>query len=97
MTAPLNPALAPGSITSSRGPLLAIHPSDRLLQSVADDHTDGVVLTDRALGRLYHPYEGGAEIFADIREQLAADHSSGVGPARAARLVSPISLRPAGR
>jgi hypothetical protein len=78
---------------------LAIHPSDRLLQAVADDHTDGVVLTDRALGRLYHPYEGGAEISADagIGEQLAADHSSGVGPARAARLVSPISLRPAGR
>jgi hypothetical protein len=57
---------------------------DRLLLAVADDHTDGVILTDRALSWLYHPYDGGADIFASTgtREQLAANHSAWLPPPR---------------
>jgi hypothetical protein len=50
---------------------------DRLLRTVAVDLTDGVILTDRILSWLYHPYDGGADVIAgsvEVRDRLATTH-----------------------
>lgn len=35
---------------------------DLLLRAVADDQTAGVIIADTGLNRLYHPYDGGADV-----------------------------------
>jgi hypothetical protein len=48
---------------------------DRLLRCVADDMTDGVILTDDTGTWAAHPYDGGTDVFtatAEGRDQLAA-------------------------
>ncbi|WP_199428897.1 DUF3885 domain-containing protein [Qaidamihabitans albus] len=50
---------------------------DQLLSLVANDGTDGVILTDRTLSWLYHPFDGGARVITSntgARDSLAADH-----------------------
>ena len=48
---------------------------DELLRYVADDRTDGVVVTDLAMRWLFHPYDGGMDVIAPSvgeRDRLAA-------------------------
>ncbi|MEY9904868.1 hypothetical protein ABIA35_001084 [Catenulispora sp. MAP12-49] len=47
---------------------------DRLLMTVADDMTGGVLIVGPGLNWLYHPYDGGADVIAestDDRDRLA--------------------------
>lgn len=56
---------------------------NRLLQTVAVDDTDGVILTDRTLSWLYHPYDGGADVIAgsvQVRDRLATTHLAWLPP-----------------
>ncbi|HST81786.1 MAG TPA: hypothetical protein VLL08_08645 [Kineosporiaceae bacterium] len=49
-----------------------------LLRIVADDVTEGVIITDPDLTWLYHPYDGGADVIAATpadRDRLRARHS----------------------
>lgn len=49
----------------------------RLLRLVADDRTDGVIITDLDLAWLYLPYDGGADVIAPtdlIRDDLWRSH-----------------------
>ncbi|MFF5922714.1 hypothetical protein ACFY8C_30985 [Streptomyces flavochromogenes] len=36
---------------------------DELLRDIADDEVAGVLITDIQMGRVYHPYDGGADVF----------------------------------
>ncbi|MFD9049554.1 DUF3885 domain-containing protein [Streptomyces zaomyceticus] len=36
---------------------------DKLLRDIADDKVAGVLITDTQLRRIYHPYDGGANVF----------------------------------
>ncbi|MFD9613002.1 hypothetical protein ACFWWS_26965 [Streptomyces sp. NPDC059083] len=36
---------------------------DELLRDVADDKVAGVLITDTQMRRVYHPYDGGADVF----------------------------------
>lgn len=50
---------------------------DPLLRTVADDELAGVFLTDTALRRIHHPYDGGADVLLPTpqeRDQLATRH-----------------------
>jgi hypothetical protein len=50
---------------------------DQLLVCVANDMTDGVILTDATCEWIFHPYDGGAVVFAsstEDRERLSAAH-----------------------
>lgn len=52
---------------------------DAVLRLAADDVTAGVMLLDPALAWLYHPYDGGADLYpttAAHREQLRHAHSA---------------------
>lgn len=43
---------------------------DELLRDVADDKVGGVMITDIGMRRIYHPYDGGADVFgATSRER----------------------------
>ena len=56
---------------------------DPLLELVATDGTDGVIVTDEELSWLYHPYDGGADVIArSVRERvrLAARHADWLSP-----------------
>lgn len=49
-----------------------------LLRAVADDVQAGVFIADRSLEWLYHPYDGGADVYARDRvqrDQLRAEHA----------------------
>lgn len=51
---------------------------DQLLRCVANDMTDDVILTNTACAWVYHPYDGGAEVFAGSiqdRDRLSAAHA----------------------
>jgi hypothetical protein len=51
---------------------------DPLLRAVADDETAGVMITDLAMRRIHHPYDGGADILLAStaeRDQLHARHN----------------------
>ena len=51
---------------------------DPLLRAVADDQTAGVIIADTGLSRLYHPYDGGADVILATtaeRDQLRQRHS----------------------
>jgi hypothetical protein len=51
---------------------------DQLLVCVANDMTDEVILTRATCAWVYHPYDGGAEVFAgstEDRDRLAAAHA----------------------
>lgn len=50
---------------------------DELLRCVANDMTDGVILTNAACAWVYHPYDGGAVVIASStrdRDRLSAAH-----------------------
>jgi hypothetical protein len=50
----------------------------RLLRLVADYGTAGVIITTAAMGWLYHPYDGGADVIATTagqRDQLRCAHT----------------------
>jgi|SRR5882724_2512779 len=50
---------------------------DPLLRAVADDQTAGVIIADTGLNRLYHPYDGGADVILTTtaeRDQLRQQH-----------------------
>lgn len=52
---------------------------DELLRSVADDVAGGVFITDLALRRIHHPYDGGADVILTTtaeRDELKARHTS---------------------
>ncbi|MBR7837829.1 hypothetical protein KDL01_31430 [Actinospica durhamensis] len=56
---------------------------DGLLMCVADDMTDGVILTDVNCTWVFHPYDGGAEVLASSRQerdQLAAAYADWLPP-----------------
>jgi hypothetical protein len=56
---------------------------DELLLCVADDMTDGVILTDDTCAWAYHPYDGGADVFTtttQARHELAAAHADWLAP-----------------
>ncbi|MFG2716060.1 hypothetical protein ACGFX2_36850 [Streptomyces goshikiensis] len=62
------------SATDLRDPAL-----DRLLLCVADDMTDGVILTEPACAWAVHPHDGGVDVFAEsieMRDELAAAHAA---------------------
>lgn len=42
---------------------------DELLRDVADDKVAGVLITDTRMGRVYHPYDGGADVFLATPEE----------------------------
>ena len=51
---------------------------DPLLRAIADDLCNGVIITDTALRRIYHPYDGGADVImasTDERDHLKATHA----------------------
>lgn len=51
---------------------------DPLLRAVADDSTAGVMVTDFALQRIHHPYDGGADVILASsleRDELRSRHS----------------------
>ncbi|MEU9041087.1 MULTISPECIES: hypothetical protein [unclassified Kitasatospora] len=51
---------------------------DGLLRRVADDEVAGVIITDTELLRVYHPYDGGADVFLTTtqeRDRLKERHS----------------------
>ncbi|GAA2692883.1 MULTISPECIES: hypothetical protein [Actinosynnema] len=51
---------------------------DALLRAVADDVTAGVLITDVDLQRVYHPYDGGADVVLTTsaeRDRLRARHA----------------------
>nr|WP_156755361.1 hypothetical protein [Actinokineospora pegani] len=57
----------------------------QLLLLVASDGTDGVLLADRTLDWLYHPFDGGARVIAgstDARDGLAAEYNAWLSPER---------------
>jgi hypothetical protein len=61
-----------------RDPLL-----DRLLLCVADDMTDGVMLTSDTCAWAFHPYDGGADVFAasvEARDRLSAAFADWLAP-----------------
>jgi hypothetical protein len=48
---------------------------DQLLLCVANDMTDGVIMTNDSCAWVFHPYDGGVDIFANSsegRDQLSA-------------------------
>lgn len=50
---------------------------DPLVRAVADDECNGVIIMDTDLCRLYHPYDGGADVILadkEDRDQLKAKH-----------------------
>ncbi|WP_316520150.1 DUF3885 domain-containing protein [Kitasatospora brasiliensis] len=50
---------------------------DRLLRRVADDREGGVIIAGAGLRRLYHPYDGGADVYlttAEERDRLKERH-----------------------
>ncbi|WP_433889585.1 DUF3885 domain-containing protein [Streptomyces sp. CA-111067] len=58
---------------------------DRLLLCVADDMTDGVILTGLDCRWVVHPYDGGADVFADsmeARDRLAGRFAEWLPPMR---------------
>ncbi|WP_394814504.1 DUF3885 domain-containing protein [Streptomyces chisholmiae] len=51
---------------------------DPLLRDIADDKVAGVLITDTALRRVHHPYDGGADVFLptpDERDRTRARHT----------------------
>ncbi|MGW3074922.1 DUF3885 domain-containing protein [Kitasatospora sp. NPDC001132] len=51
---------------------------DRLLRRVADEREGGVIVTDTGMRRLYHPYDGGADVYlttAEERDRLKERHA----------------------
>ncbi|MFI6157873.1 hypothetical protein ACIBCA_34910 [Kitasatospora sp. NPDC051170] len=51
---------------------------DGLLRRVADEEEAGVIVTDTGLRRLYHPYDGGADVFlasVEERDRLRERHA----------------------
>jgi hypothetical protein len=42
---------------------------DELLRDVADDKVGGVLVTDTQMRRIYHPYDGGADVFLATSEE----------------------------
>lgn len=58
---------------------------DQLLLCVADDMTDGVILTNTACTWVYHPYDGGADVFTSntkTRDHLTDANSQWLPPLR---------------
>ncbi|MGI5285038.1 DUF3885 domain-containing protein [Nonomuraea polychroma] len=56
---------------------MGTRPLDALLHAVADDLCSGVIIMDTDLRRVYHPYDGGADVImadAGERDQLKAAH-----------------------
>jgi hypothetical protein len=56
---------------------------DQLLLCVADDMTDGVILTNHTADWAFHPYDGGAEVFApnaEAGDQLSATYADWAVP-----------------
>ncbi|MET8028535.1 DUF3885 domain-containing protein [Streptomyces avermitilis] len=52
---------------------------DRLLLCVADDMTDGVILTEPACAWAVHPYDGGVDVFAEsigVRDELVSAYAA---------------------
>lgn len=51
---------------------------ERFLLCVANDMTDGVILTDATCAWIFHPYDGGVDILvgsAEDRDRLSAAHA----------------------
>ncbi|SCE14049.1 hypothetical protein GA0115240_14063 [Streptomyces sp. DvalAA-14] len=51
---------------------------DELLRDIADDKVAGVLVTDTQMGRIYHPYDGGADVFLaapEERDQMRDRHA----------------------
>ncbi|MFE6055601.1 hypothetical protein ACFQ6N_33050 [Kitasatospora sp. NPDC056446] len=42
---------------------------DRLLRRVADEREYGVIVSDTGMRRLYHPYDGGADVYLTTTEE----------------------------
>ncbi|MGQ5652838.1 DUF3885 domain-containing protein [Streptomyces sp. EKR5.2] len=42
---------------------------DKLLRDTADDKVAGVLVTDSLMQRIYHPYDGGADVFLTTPEE----------------------------
>jgi hypothetical protein len=56
---------------------------DQLLLCVADDMTDGVIVTTTTCAWAFHPYDGGMDVFtasATARDRLAAVHAEWLPP-----------------
>ncbi|MFE4513898.1 hypothetical protein ACFRMQ_06815 [Kitasatospora sp. NPDC056783] len=56
---------------------------DRLLRRVADDIEGGVIIAGPGLRRLYHPYDGGADVYlttAEERDRLKERHAEWLSP-----------------
>lgn len=56
---------------------------DDLLRLVADDRTADVLIASADLSRLYHPYDGGADVIAssvEERDRLKAAHRAWLSP-----------------
>ncbi|MEU5116870.1 hypothetical protein AB0G64_35905 [Streptomyces longwoodensis] len=51
---------------------------DDLLRDIADDKVAGVLVTDTRMKRIYHPYDGGADVFlaaSEERDRLRDRHA----------------------
>ena len=60
----------------------------QLLMCVADDMTDGVILTNVTCTWVFHPYDGGADVFASSskdRDRLSAAYADWLPPAPSGR------------
>lgn len=56
---------------------------DGLLRRVADDREGGVIVADTGLRRLYHPYDGGADVHlatTEERDRLRERHAEWLSP-----------------
>ncbi|GJF31529.1 hypothetical protein KNE206_42290 [Kitasatospora sp. NE20-6] len=79
------------SPTDLRDPAL-----DRLLLCVADDMTDGVILTEPACTWAVHPYDGGVDVFAAniaVRDELARAHAEWLPPALMPSVATAVTHR----
>ncbi|MFF8639011.1 hypothetical protein ACF052_33025 [Streptomyces pilosus] len=51
---------------------------DELLRDIADDKVAGILITDTQMRRIYHPYDGGADVFlptAGERDRMRDRHA----------------------
>ncbi|MEU7696924.1 hypothetical protein [Streptomyces sp. NPDC039028] len=52
---------------------------DELLRDIADDKVAGVLITDTQMRRIYHPYDGGADVFLTTPEERGRTRDRHVG------------------
>ncbi|MFF8511871.1 hypothetical protein ACF064_27710 [Streptomyces sp. NPDC015492] len=52
---------------------------DELLRDIADDKVAGVLITDTQMRRIYHPYDGGADVFLTTTEERGRTRDRHVG------------------